>query len=364
MRVPPSAADPRPPRPATGPHPPAAAGKGFGTPAPDRSDKKKAARRDSAPPVDAATAARGRVDVVAVESWAVGADVGELKVKRFSPDVKEEGNGAAATPSPLYETLARRLATLQASGALTRPRAPGQPQRAALPPFEAWAWEAARYASFLAATAALHAALDAALATAVGGGGSTAGAPAALARLGPASALARGAAAAADAAALAARGDPPPAPIPPSIAASCRQLEEAGRRARAEAADAAAGSSPPPSFKATHRLFAAAYALHVTHLTTGMRIGAAAAPALGLFEAGAVALYRDYPENLPLATAGPRLPPASPGKRSVDPLRSFRAAVDAAGADLGVEGRAGVEAALADALLAAAELYEPLAVDG
>ena len=197
MRVPPSAADPRPPRRATGPHPPAAAGKGFGTPAPGRSDKKKAARRDSAPPVDAATAARGRVDVVAVESWAAGADVGELKVKRFSPDVKEEGNGAAATPSPLYETLARRLATLQASGALTRPRAPGQPQRAALPPFEAWAWEAGRYASFLAATAALHAALDAALATAVGGGGSTAGAPAALARLGPASALARGAAAAA-----------------------------------------------------------------------------------------------------------------------------------------------------------------------
>ena len=34
------------------------------------------------------------------------------------------------------------------------------------------------------------------------------------------------------------------------------------------------------------RLLANAYLLHVTHLTTGMRVGAAAAEKLGLFKVG------------------------------------------------------------------------------
>ena len=46
---------------------------------------------------------------------------------------------------------------------------------------------------------------------------------------------------------------------------------------------------------------ALAYSLHVAHLTTGMRIGSAAAEKLNLFKAGALNFYRSYPEaNEPL----------------------------------------------------------------
>lgn len=49
------------------------------------------------------------------------------------------------------------------------------------------------------------------------------------------------------------------------------------------------------------RLIALAYALHVAHLTTGMRIGSAAGEKLNLFAANALNFYRSYPEaNEPL----------------------------------------------------------------
>ena len=38
------------------------------------------------------------------------------------------------------------------------------------------------------------------------------------------------------------------------------------------------------------------YGVHVTHLTTGMRVGSAAAEKLNLFAADALNFYRSYPE--------------------------------------------------------------------
>ena len=45
------------------------------------------------------------------------------------------------------------------------------------------------------------------------------------------------------------------------------------------------------------RLLANVYAVQVTHLTTGMRIGSAAAEKLNLFKLGALNFYRSYPEG-------------------------------------------------------------------
>ena len=108
-------------------------------------------------------------------------------------------------------------------------------------------------------------------------------------------------------------------------------------------------SPPPASASAALRLLANCYALHVTHLTTGMRIGAAASEALGLLRRQAAGFYQTYPDDLSLAPRRaplllqPPLPlpvppspsppslPAADNKRVVDPLRAFRSAVDGAG---------------------------------
>ena len=57
------------------------------------------------------------------------------------------------------------------------------------------------------------------------------------------------------------------------------------------------------------------YALHVTHLTTGMRIGSAAAEKQNLFKAQALNFYRTYPD-------------------AQEPLKQFIATVNAAGSIL------------------------------
>jgi hypothetical protein len=71
------------------------------------------------------------------------------------------------------------------------------------------------------------------------------------------------------------------------------------------------------------RLLANAYAVHVTHLTTGIRIGAAAAEKLDLFRVHAANFYQNYPAPLSLEGA--------------DPLRAFMANVNGAGRLLSAE---------------------------
>ncbi len=61
------------------------------------------------------------------------------------------------------------------------------------------------------------------------------------------------------------------------------------------AAAAAAASTPAERDAATLKLLACAYSVHVSHLTGGVRIGAAASERLQLLERGAVATYTDYP---------------------------------------------------------------------
>ena len=374
-----SAAPPPPSQPAASSNPPSSAvpaKKGFGKKAPPP----KTPPTLSAPRVDRAAAARGRVDVATVASWAGGtaADVGDLRVTEFRPDPgRPRGGGgggadagaAAATPgasasssSSYYDTLARTLGTLHASGALEAARAAAPattapPRR--LPPFEAWGWDDGRYASYVADLAAVHGALDGALeavarAVEERAEGQVPPLATALLSLGPASGLLRGAAAAADATAL---NSPPPTP---AAAAAARLLIDVGR-----AAVAAVGENAPPATTTRPRkppplarLYAHAYALQIAHLTTGARVGAAAAEALGLFNKRAVSLYRDYPPSLPLTIAS-----TLAERRTLDPLRAFRAAVDAGGAGLGEGDRAAVDAALPAAVAAAADLMEGLAVE-
>ena len=101
-------------------------------------------------------------------------------------------------------------------------------------------------------------------------------------------------------------------------------------------------SQPPASASAALRLLANCYSLHVTHLTTGMRVGASASEALGLLTKRAAGFYQTYPDELGLAPKSPPLFPsessassssvgARDNKRIVDPLRAFRSAVDGAG---------------------------------
>lgn len=61
-----------------------------------------------------------------------------------------------------------------------------------------------------------------------------------------------------------------------------------------------------------------AYGLHVAHLTTGMRIGSAAAERLNLFQSDALHFYRTYPDVQ-------------------DPLKRFMQTVNSAGSLLTAE---------------------------
>lgn len=80
---------------------------------------------------------------------------------------------------------------------------------------------------------------------------------------------------------------------------------------------AGGGGSPSAAAEAAAaKLLAHAYSLHVTHLTTGQRIGATAAERLGLFGRGATSTYMEYPPEV------------------ADPMRSFVQAVNAAGSQL------------------------------
>jgi hypothetical protein len=320
---------------------------------------------------------------------------------------------------PLYTRLARTLEALHASGALAPPsgskKAAGSRERGP-PPFERWVWRDGRYAAFLAGTASTHAALEGAVGGALreaaragagggagegGGGAGLSPAFRVLASLGADAGLDRSAAAAADLAALvataakeeakkkkatsgggggglASAGPPLTAPPDPPGAAklAATYLHALGRRCAAgvgqagraggatspapapataagAAAAAAAARGPPlaPADADALRLFANAYALHVTHLTTGTRVGAAATEALGLFGRRATALYDGYELSAALPTP------------LADPLRVFRARVDAVGEFMPEAGWGVVESELVGAVQRAGGLYEAVARD-
>jgi len=163
------------------------------------------------------------------------------------------------------------------------------------------------YCAYLADVGALHAALEA----------SARASPPLLTWLGPDAGLARSAAAAADLATLTSgpRGgggddssapfaDAPPQPSPAAAAHAARI--------------AALAAAAPGDATAAARCAAHGYALHVAHVSLGMRIGAKGAEQLGLAQRGALRIYSDFPKLPSNAT----------------PLAALARAVDAMGAAL------------------------------
>ena len=318
-------------------------------------------------PIDAAEAKRGRVDVATVADWGSGAhaELGELRVK----SIEARFDGAAdAGAGPLSAQLARRLAQLEAGGAL-RLADGGRP----LPPFERWSFAPRRYAAYLADATAAHAALEAALAAAAagghGGGDDAAGAAvgvspgirAALAQLGPGSGLHRGAELRADLEALLAAqpqlsgsgGGSNSSLAAPSgnSAALCRYVAQLGDAARSRA------GSQPERDRAGLRLWACAYSLLASFQSLGARVGAAAAERSGAAAAGALRAYMHYPG---LAARGGGGGSGGGGGRA-DPAAALVAAVNAAGEALTAAEREAVCDELARAFPKAALLVAPLA---
>ncbi|KIZ04246.1 hypothetical protein MNEG_3713 [Monoraphidium neglectum] len=209
-----------------------------------------------------------------------------------------------------------------------------------IPPFQRWSFTRPRYAQYLADMAAVHCAMEDALHQALGGGagggGNDAVGPsgpvrAALGRLGASSGLHRGEQLRLDLAALVAAGGggngggsgggsggggSTPPTVSGSSAAFAAYVTQLGGAARSQAGSAAERD------RAALRLLACAYSLLVGFMSTGARVGAAAAERAGAAAAGALQCYTAYP---------------SLDKR--DPAAALVAAVDAAGADLSQEQR-------------------------
>jgi hypothetical protein len=228
--------------------------------------------------------------------------------------------------------LALRLQALEARGELAAAGA------AALPSFREWKLGRAAYVAYLADVVALHSALEAAAPAS----------PPLLAWLGAAGGLARAAAASADLRALT-TGDEafaaaPPAPSP-TAAAHAARIATLAAAAQSDAASAA-------------RCAAHGYALHVAHVSLGMRIGAKGAEQLGLAQRTALRLYSDFP-GLPAKAT-----PLAALARSVDALGAALRTIDT---ESGAEGRGGERARdafldeLAPAVRATSALWAGLA---
>ena len=161
--------------------------------------------------------------------------------------------------------------------------------------------------------AALHGALEAAADAS----------PPLLAWLGPRAGLARAAFAAADLRSLTSGDDPfAPSPPPPSASAAAHA---------ARIAELAAAA--PQDAAAAARCAAHGYALHVAHVSLGMRIGAKGAEQLALAPRNALRLYSDYPDLPAKAT------PLAALARAVDAAGAALRAIDA-GADVAPRGKA------------------------
>jgi hypothetical protein len=195
---------------------------------------------------------------------------------------------------------------------------------------------------YLVDVLAVHAALEAAAAAALAAPPPAPAAPL-LAWLAPAGGLARASAAAADIAALCGSGAAASPPPPPSAAAAAHAA-----RIAALGVAACAPSSSDAAAAAGARVACHGYALHVSHISLGMRLGAKAAQQLELARVGALSLYSDYP-LLPRASAAAAAPGAA-----VTPLAVLARGVDALGAALGRdEGEGGAREALFEELPAA-----------
>jgi len=282
--------------------------------------------------VHADEAARGRVSYVRVKNWGSGRqdDIGDLQVESTSE--------AAAMDAPFYEQLARRLQMMEAEGELAVVRPPGAPP---LPPVEAWAFAESHYVQHMVDLLCVHTALEQGISRALAAlqqedaSQDRARLAEVVGLLGFDHGLARSAHIAADLAIICA--DPARVPSPlPNAAAFAQYIRLAAERCeRAEEGEELTSAAA--------RLMASAYVVHLTLLTSGMRIGAAATERLGLFAKQAVHTYRTYPDEV--------------GR----PLEAFVTAVNAAGDALEQRGREAFVVALPGAMQRASLLLEALA---
>ena len=182
---------------------------------------------------------------------------------------------------------------------------------------------------------ALHAALEAAAPAS----------PPLLAWLGAAGGLARAAAATADLRALTTGDDAFAASPPPPSAAAAAHAARIAALAAAAQNDAASAA----------RCAAHGYALHVAHISLGMRIGAKGAEQLGLAQRNALRLYSDFP-GLPAKAT-----PLAALARSVDAMGAALRTIDAESGRGGEKARDAFLDELAPAVRATSALWAGLA---
>eukprot|EP00897_Mesotaenium_endlicherianum_P010123 jgi/Mesen1/9139/ME000058S08634 len=271
--------------------------------------------------IDEDEAAKGRVDFVQVDSWGSeeAPDLETLTMKSFAPAYTNR-----ASDQPFYEQLVGRVQLLDSQGKLRV--ADARP----LPPFERWAFGPRHYLQFLADQLAVHEALEKAIAASA-----LAGDIRALhAELANSSKKGPG-------------GGQPLEDLKPTTqnGAYAKYIAQLARHA-AEGTQEAETDAEEGGQDARCQLLAHLFAVHVAHLTTGMRVGAKAVGALApLRNARAVAFYRDYPPQ------------------AQNPLKTFVEAINAAGALLPPDAQEQVMGELSKALQKTSLLLSELAVE-
>lgn len=235
------------------------------------------------PSINPKQAAKGRVDYVKVQDWGSGnqEDLGELKV---------ESSTRSVDPSsvPFHEQLARHLDALQAQGSL----AVAQPEGSKpLPPFEKWAFARIHYIQYLADLLKAHQALEESLDRCIASL-QDAGLVEYIEGFQP---LYRSKCIDSDAS-LVSEGSAVPESSPNASSYAQYIMSLAGKIGAAE--------SDEEAKKLCLRIVSHAYIIYLSLLSSGTRIGAAAAERLNLFPINALQTYRSYPEqvNQPLET--------------------------------------------------------------
>jgi len=303
------------------------------------------------PSVNPKTAALGRLDYVQVEQWGNldnDVDLGNLKVKQYATTSPADDN------RPFYEQLVLHLQWLETNGSLKVVQPQGAPP---LPPFEKWSFTRDHYLQYLADQYTLHEALERAfseeITCALGDLSEDAtqeeGATAALCKLGALS-LDRAQALAADILALSKSEATSTGQEATSIVESLEPTTYAASYSEYVTSIAKRCSDSENSeeerVSALCALLANFFVIHITHLTTIMRIGAKATESLDLFQLQAVNYYHTYPKEVE------------------NPMKVFMAGINDAGIALGsIETRDDVKEELGKAMKKCSQLLNTLAVD-
>ncbi|EFJ25712.1 hypothetical protein SELMODRAFT_413620 [Selaginella moellendorffii] len=227
--------------------------------------------------IDPEVAAKGKVDFVQVESWDGGEnpeDLEKLKLKSFSPSASSFGNDL-----PFYEQLVKRIQLLESKGDI----AVVQPRK--LPPFEKWKFGEKKYVQYLVDQRAVYRALGSAIEI-------CAAIEDSVAIFNDKLGLNRSSAIEADLTAMQKESSLSTLPEPNTqTLAYVKYIEQL--------ANPSPGQSEEKSREKRLRLLAHIFGVNVSHLSTGMRIGAKAVECLPvLSERKAFSFYHVYPEGV------------------------------------------------------------------